>query len=126
MLLGADRDRGATTVEGAIGLCALVLVFGLVLTGVSAVTDQVRCTDAATEAARLLARGQRPLAEEAVRRLGPKGATVDVRSEGSTVAVVVSAGMAGGLLPGISIKAAAYAELEPGAHPVGTDAAPSR
>lgn len=46
-------DRGAVTVEAAIALFALVTVLALSFAGIAAVADQLRCTDAAREAARL-------------------------------------------------------------------------
>lgn len=116
-------DRGAVTVEGAIALCSLVVVFAVVLAGVLVVTDQLRCTDAAGEAARLVARGERTLADEAVRALAPDGAALEVRHHGRTITVTVAAEAVGGLLPGITVRAQAYAELEPGVAVEGADAA---
>lgn len=110
----ASPDRGAVTVEGAVALCSLVLVFGAVLCGVAVAADQLRCTDAAGEAARMLARGDHPQAEEAVRRLGPAGAELNVRVDGVEVTATVRANPAGGLLPGVTVRAEAHAELEPG------------
>jgi Flp pilus assembly protein TadG len=56
---------GASTVEAAIAIAALVVVLVLCLAGVSAVLMQVRCVDAAREAARLAARGDdRCIAEQ--------------------------------------------------------------
>ncbi|PXY31197.1 TadE family type IV pilus minor pilin [Prauserella muralis] len=117
----AAADRGSVTVEGALALCSLVVVFAFVLAGTAAVTGQLRCTDAAREAARLIARGQPALAAEAVRTLAPSGATLDVRGQGRTVAVTVRADPAGGLLPGVTVVASAHAELEPGVAGVSRD-----
>ena len=50
-------DAGATTVEAAFGVATLVAVLMLCLAGITAVAQQVRCIDAAREAARLAARG---------------------------------------------------------------------
>lgn len=107
-------------------LCSLVLVFGAVLSGVAAATDQLRCTDAAREAARMLARGDHEHAEGAVRRLAPAGAELDVRTAGDAVAVTVRAKAAGGLLPGVTVVAEAYAELEPGVEPTAESAVQPR
>ncbi|MFC4002558.1 TadE family type IV pilus minor pilin [Prauserella oleivorans] len=115
-------DRGAVTVEGAIALCSLLVLFGMVIAGVSAMAGQLRCTDAAGEAARLLGRGDRSLAEEAVRRLAPRGATLATRKDGRGITVAVEAPALGGILPGIAIKAEAHAELEPGVDWAGNDA----
>ncbi|TKG70020.1 TadE family type IV pilus minor pilin [Prauserella endophytica] len=117
-------DRGTATVEGAIALCSLLTVFGLVLMGIMAISKQVRCTDAAMEAARHLARGQPALAEEAVRRLAPGGATLDVRTRDGTVEVTVEA-PAMSALPGVAVRAEAFAELEPGEREAGAGAAAS-
>jgi Flp pilus assembly protein TadG len=108
-----QRDRGAVTVEAAIALSALTLVFGLILAGVVAVAGQLRCTDAAREAARLVARGARPLADQAIAEIAP-GARLDVEVRGNAVTVDVTAEPAGGLLPGVHLHGHAYALLEPG------------
>jgi Flp pilus assembly protein TadG len=112
MLTG--QDAGAVTVEAAISLVSLVVVLTMVFGGAMAVGDQLRCTDAAGEAARLITRGQRQLAEEAVRNLAPSGSRLAVRGEGDTVTVEVSAQPLGGLLPGLEVRAEAYGVLEPG------------
>ncbi|PBJ65631.1 pilus biosynthesis protein TadE, partial [Mycobacterium avium subsp. hominissuis] len=49
------------------------------LAGVTAVSMQVRCVDAAREAARLAARGDERSATAAAARLAPAGARVDLR-----------------------------------------------
>jgi hypothetical protein len=110
----AEQDRGAVTVEAAIALCALTVVFGLMLAGVVAVAGQLGCEDAAREAARLIARGQRPLADQAVAQLAPEGARLTVAADGDAVIVDVSAEPVGGLLPGIHLHGRAYTVLEPG------------
>ncbi|MEC3979540.1 TadE family type IV pilus minor pilin [Amycolatopsis sp. H20-H5] len=108
------RDGGSVTVEAAIGLSALTAVFGLLLAGVGAAGDQVRCTDAAREAARLLARGEPALAEDAVRRIAPAGARLEVHREGDAFTAEIRADPAVGLLPGLHLQARAYAVAEPG------------
>ena len=45
------------TVEAAFAIAALVVVLVLCVSGLTAVSMQVRCVDAAREAARLAARG---------------------------------------------------------------------
>ncbi len=115
------RDRGAVTVEGAIALSAMVLVFAVLLAGVSAVLDTVRCTDAAVAAAGLLARGDRAAATRAVRTLAPDRAAVETRYPGSTVVVTVRTGPVGGLLPGVTVEGVAHAWLEPGVRPEGAE-----
>lgn len=109
-----DPESGAVTVEAAIAVCALVFVLGLVLAGFAAVSGQLRCTDAASEAARLIARGQRPLAERAVAEIAPPGAVLTTAGEaGAAVRVDVRAKALGGMLP-VDLHGTAYAVLEPG------------
>lgn len=115
----ATPDRGAVTVEGAIALSAMVLVFGVLLAGVSAVLDKVRCTDAAVAAAGLLARGDRAAATRALRTLAPDRAAVETRYPGSTVVVTVRTGPVGGLLPGVTVEGVAHAWVQPGVRPEG-------
>jgi hypothetical protein len=100
------------TVEAAIALCALVTVFGFLCSGAMAVYGELRCVDAAREAARLISRGQRQLAEDIVRSLAPSGARLAVRDAGDTIEVEVLAA-AGGLLPGVELKGQAFAFREP-------------
>lgn len=107
-------ERGAVTVEAAIALCALVAVFGVLLAGVAALFGQLGCTDAAGEAARLLSRGERQLAEDTVRSLAPAGARLTVHEIGDTIQVEVVAEPVGGLLPGVHLRAEAFAVREPG------------
>ncbi|NKQ59111.1 pilus assembly protein [Amycolatopsis sp. K13G38] len=114
MLIRDDGDRGAVTVEAAIVLCGLTLVFGLLLAGGAAMFGQLRCADAASEAAKLISRGQRALAEQAVAEIAPNGARLAVTTEGSAVSVEVHAEPVGGLLPGIHLLGRAYAVLEAG------------
>lgn len=108
-------DDGMVTVEAAIALCAFVVVLGLALAAVVAVTDQLRCTDAAREAARLAARGEPDRGRAAAERIAPSGARVAITVDGDTIAVEVHAEPAGGLLPGIHVSGRAYAVAEPGA-----------
>ncbi|OXM72154.1 MULTISPECIES: TadE family type IV pilus minor pilin [Amycolatopsis] len=108
-------DRGAVTVEAAIALCALAVVVGLVLAGFTALANQLRCTDAAREAARLLARGEPQLAAQAVEQIAPPGASLSVKTEGDSITVEVRAAPAGGPFPGLHLTANAFAVLEPGA-----------
>jgi hypothetical protein len=93
-------------------VAALVVVLVLCLAGITAMAMQVRCVDAAREAARLAARGDDRAASEAARTVGPAGAGLDVRrSDGRVVARVVARSP---LLPGITIAAEAVAAVEPG------------
>ena len=110
-------DRGSITVEAALALCSLVAVLALVLAAVSAVAAQLRCIDAAREAARLTARGEPARAEDIARRIAPRGAVVAVTVRGDEVTARVSANPAAGLLPGVDVGAEAAAVLEPGPLP---------
>jgi Flp pilus assembly protein TadG len=112
-------DAGMVTVEAAIALCALVGVLGLALAGIVAVTDQLRCTDAAREAARLTARGEPDQGRAAAERIAPSGASIAIRVDGDAIAVDVSAAPVG-LLPGITVTGQAYAVAEPGAQQNGS------
>ncbi|WP_181188329.1 TadE family protein [Actinopolyspora mortivallis] len=105
-------EAGAVTVEAALGIGSLMAAFTLVLVGVSAVFVQLRCTDAATEAARLVARGDSERARQAVRALSPWEAELTVRRHEDHVSVVVAAAPAGGLVP--ELRAEARAVPEPG------------
>jgi Flp pilus assembly protein TadG len=107
-------DAGMVTVEAAIALCALVGVLSLALAGIVAVTDQLRCTDAAREAARLTARGEPDKGRAAAERIAPRGASIAIGVDEETIAVTVSAAPVG-LLPGVTVTGQAYAVAEPGA-----------
>jgi hypothetical protein len=89
-----------------------VVVLVLCVAGLMAVATQVRCVDAAREAARLAARGDDRAAADAARTVGPPGARVEVRREDGRVVARVAARSS--LLPGINIAAEAVAAIEPG------------
>lgn len=108
------RDRGGVTVEAAIALAAFVLVLALALGGASAMADQVRCLDAAREAARLTARGEQDQAEVAAQRIAPRNAEVTITMNGEHIEVHVNATPAGAQLLGIRLHAEAFAVREPG------------
>ncbi|BBY64434.1 hypothetical protein MHEL_26770 [Mycolicibacterium helvum] len=80
--------------------------------GLTAVAMQVRCIDAAREAARLAARGDETSAVSAARGVGPAGASVQLRRDGDFVVATVSGHSP--LLPGVIIRAEAVAAAEPG------------
>lgn len=103
-------DAGAVTVEAAFAIAALVSVLVVCLAGLDAVVLQIRCVDAAREAARLAARGDDGVA--AAQRVGPAGAVVSVRREGALLVARVSARSA--LLPGVAIGAEAVSVAERG------------
>lgn len=99
--------------EAAIAIAAFVLVLAMALSGASAMADQVRCMDAAREAARLTARGEPGEAHSAAKRIAPKNAEVRITMNDDHIEVHVAAPPAGGLLPGIRLHAEAFAVREP-------------
>ncbi|WP_233160417.1 TadE family type IV pilus minor pilin [Actinophytocola xanthii] len=101
------------TVETAVALAGFVTVLALALGAISAAVDQLRCTDAAREAARLTARGDSDGAAAAARRIAPRGATVDISTEGEEIHVIVHAAPVAGLVPGLRVRAEAFAIGEP-------------
>ncbi|HEY3606839.1 MAG TPA: TadE family protein [Pseudonocardiaceae bacterium] len=108
-----DADGGMVTIEAAVALCAFVTLLAMVLAGVSMVLDQIRCVDAAREAARLVARGEPDRAADAVRRIGPPRAVMSITTNGDAITVVVADPAGGGLLPGVHVHGEAYAVREP-------------
>lgn len=109
-----DRDAGAVTVEAALGICSIVTAFALALGGMSVMIGQLRCTDAAIEAARLVARGDRDRASEAVRRVAPTGATLRITVRGDEITTEVAAQPLKGVLPDDWLRGRAFAVMEPG------------
>ncbi len=86
-------------------------VLVLCLAGVTAVSMQVRCIDAAREAARLVARGDDAQAEAVARRIAPPNAVLQLRRDGEFTVARVSVGSR--LLPGVTIAAEAVSSTEP-------------
>lgn len=114
-----NRDeRGYVTAETAMVLPTLVGL-GLALTFiVVAAAAQLRCTDAAWEAARGLSRGEPPgYATRVVDRFGPTGASVDVSAAEGSVLVRVAARLPlhNALLPTLQVVGHAQIACEPGA-----------
>lgn len=105
-------DGGFSTVEAALGIATLVAVLVLCLAGVAAVALQIRCVDAAREAARLAARAD-AAASAAAADVAPAGAAVELRRTGGYVVARVSGRSP--MLPGLVIEAEAVAAAEPGA-----------
>jgi hypothetical protein len=97
-------------VEAALGVATLVAVLVLCLAGVTAVSMQVRCIDAAREAARLAARGDERSAVAAARGIAPAGALVQLRRDGDFVVATVTA--RSNLLPAVGIGATGVSALE--------------
>jgi hypothetical protein len=108
-----QNDRGAVTTEAAAALVAFVIVLSSALYGMTAATDQVRCVDAAREAARLTARGEEEQGRAAATRIAPPGADITIEIDGQHIEVDVHATPIGGLLPGVRLHAEAFAVREP-------------
>lgn len=110
-------ERGFVTAETAMVIPTLMgLGLALVLI-VTAAATQLRCADAAWEAARGLARGEpADYANRVVDRLGPAGASVFVDTVDGSVLVRVSARLAigGALLPAIHVEGHARITCEAG------------
>jgi hypothetical protein len=99
-------------VEAALGLATLVAVLVLCLAGIAAVSMQVRCVDAAREAARLAARGDERVAIRVAHGIAPAGAAVQLRRDGRFVVATVS--VRPSLLPALVIDATGISVAEPG------------
>ena len=106
------RDRGSVTVEAALVLAVLVVVVASCLAGIGCVVAQMRCADAAREAARLAGRGDAASAAAAVVAIGPSGAVLSLDVGDELVTATVSVGAVGRLLPGVTIRASASAANE--------------
>jgi len=98
-------------VEAALAIASLVAVLLLCVAGLTAVVTQIRCIDAAREAARLASRGDGAGAG-AAGSLAPAGASVELRRDGDYVVARVSGRSP--ILPGIVIVAEAVSVAEPG------------
>ena len=96
--------------EAAFAIVALVAVLAVCVAGLTAVSMQVRCIDAAREAARLAARGEDGNATRAAREVAPGESVIDLRRDGQYVVARVTARSA--LLPGLSIAGEAIAAIE--------------
>lgn len=87
------------------------MVVLLCFAGLTAIVMQIRCVDAAREAARLAARGD-GAGVTSVGFLAPAGAAVEVRRDGGYIAARVSSRSP--VLPGIVIVGEAVSAAEPG------------
>lgn len=101
------------TVEAAFAVGTLVVVLAVVLAAMGAVVLQLRCVDAATEAARLAARGDADGARRAAARLLPDGAEITLEVRGDDVVARVRAAPLGSALPGLRVSAEVLAAREP-------------
>lgn len=83
----------------------------LCLAGITAVSLEVRCIDAAREAARLAARGDERSAVAAARGVAPAGAAVQIRRDGDFVVATVA--VRPNVLRVLRISATGVAAVEP-------------
>jgi len=104
-------DAGGVTVEAALAIASLVTVLVLCLGAVLSIAYQVRCHDAAREAARLAARGDRTRAVEVAARVAPPDAGITLREEGDLIVAVVTAESP--LFPLVTLTAEAVSVREP-------------
>lgn len=108
MTLGGDA--GAVTVEAAIAIASIVTVIVLCIAAISSVSMNIRCIDAAREAARLASRGDAERAVATASRIGPDGARITLHEDGDYVVATVEVAS---LLPGLDLTAQAVAAMEP-------------
>ncbi len=125
---GRLRERGSVTAEAALVLPVLVVLLTVAVGTMSAVTAQLRCVDAAREAARAAARGESmQAAVELAVLAAPAGARVAVDGGAERIVVTVTAEVqiGGGLLPAVTVRGEAVARPEPtGPDTVPTGASP--
>ncbi len=113
------QERGMVTAEAALVLPVLVCVAVGLAWLVLVAAAQVQCIDAAREAARLQARGEdAAVVAAAVERLAPRGARLEVQTQGGLVVAAVSADVSPsiplvGHLPAFGLSADAAAAEEP-------------
>jgi Flp pilus assembly protein TadG len=106
------------TAETAVVLPVLVVVLAAAVAVIAVVAAQLRCVDAAREAARAAARGEPAATVSAVAaRAAPGGAVTRVHRAGGELAVTVTAEVAplGPVPLRVRVSGEAHAELEPGA-----------
>lgn len=117
--LGTSRpsrtERGAVTVELAVGLIGIVLVLALVLLLTAAATAQLRCTEAARSGARAAALGQEDSAVvEVAGRAAGGGAHVEVVRADGWVTVTVDRPVVGvGVVGPLDARASSSTPVEP-------------
>ncbi|WP_344107433.1 TadE family type IV pilus minor pilin [Nocardiopsis rhodophaea] len=108
------------TAETAVALPSLVLVLGVGLAAVQAVTVQLACVDAARIGARALARGESEDAVAAViASVAPDGADAELSQDGGFARVAVSAPVRLGSEVTVPIRVVGEAATprEPGSSP---------
>jgi len=107
------------TAEFAVALPSLVLVVAASFAGITAMTDRMRCADAAGIAARLAARGEpSAVVRQSALRAAPRGAQLRLVTTADTVVATVTARLAApGVLhrlPAVVTSERVVAAREPG------------
>lgn len=101
-----ERDRGAVTAELAAALPAAVIVLALCIGAVMVVANEVRLTDTAATAARMLGRGDpESMVRAALATAG--GVSFEVERSGELVCAAIEQPVGGGpfALPGVRLRA---------------------
>jgi len=114
------RDAGMVTAEIAVAMPVLMVLLAAALTAVSVLAGQMRCVDAAREAARALARGESVSAARSLAiAAGPHGAVLNTGVGVDRVHATVRAQVSpmGGLFPALTVHADAVALREPDGGP---------
>lgn len=107
-LLRQSRQRGMVTVELAVGMLTACLMAGMLGWTVSLVALQARCSDAAGQIARQLARGDQEAAQQAEVHM-PDGAALTVLESDARVTVLVAVETHWGALGPVAIEGRASA-----------------
>lgn len=107
-LLRQSRQRGMVTVELAVGMLTACLMAGMLGWTVSLVALQARCSDAAGQIARQLARGDQEAAQQAEVHM-PDGAALTVLESDAQVTVLVAVETHWGALGPVAIEGRASA-----------------
>lgn len=103
------------TAEIAVAIPALMLLLAAALTAITVIGGQLRCVDAAREAARALARDESSRVARSLADQVAPGATVSVSTADDRVTAEVRARIRplGGVLPAFTVHAVAVALHEP-------------
>lgn len=108
VVVALRKQRGMVTFELAIGILAACLLAGMLGWTIGLVALQARCSDAAGQIVRQLARGDDEAAQEAKDR-APDGADIEVTEAPGVITVLVSVDANWGALGPVEIKGRASA-----------------
>ena len=109
LVAGLGGDRGSVAAELALALPAVVLTLLLGAGALGAASKQVSLQDAASDAARLLGRGEDSGAAAAAVAAAVPGAAIGSRSDGDLVCVTASVDVAIGGLVRLPLRASSCA-----------------